>query len=254
MDLALNNKVAIVTGSSQGIGFAIAKMLLDEGCKIVINGRNKSKLDTAKEKLSKSVLAYEADVSVFSDCEKLVKKTIDTFGRLDILICNAGFSKSVKPGDENTTEWQNMLSANLLTATNMIQCATPYLSKTKGCITCISSICGVQTIQNAPVTYSASKAALNAAVKGLAIPLAQCGVRINAIAPGNILFPGSVWDKKMQISAESVDSMLKKNIPLQRFGTVEDIANMAAYLASNKSAFMTGSIVVIDGGQTVKNS
>jgi NAD(P)-dependent dehydrogenase (short-subunit alcohol dehydrogenase family) len=116
-------------------------------------------------------------------------------------------------------------------------------------IVCISSICGLEVIPDAPITYSAAKAALHAYIRGVARPLGKQGVRINAVAPGNILFDGSVWSRKLTEDAVAVQSMLERDVSLARLGTPRDVAELVAYLASPLSGFATGGVWTIDGGQ-----
>lgn len=250
MDLNLKNKVALVTGSSHGIGLGIAKQLSHIGCRVVLNGRNLSRLEKARKQLSGEVILCPADLSVVSDCERLLQETLQAFNQIDILICNVGYSQSLPPGEETPQAWELMLQANLMTATNMIGVCQDALAKTQGNIICISSICGMETIPNAPLTYSVAKAALNAFVKGASRPFAKKGIRVNAIAPGNILFEGSVWDKKLKETPDKVQQMLEEKVPLQRLGCVEDISNIVTFLASEKASFITGGLFVVDGGQT----
>jgi 3-oxoacyl-[acyl-carrier protein] reductase len=120
--------------------------------------------------------------------------------------------------------------------------------RTGSAIICISSICGLAAL-GAPVTYSAAKAALNATVKGLARPLAKEGIRINAVAPGNILFPGGTWDRKLQEDKDGVEAMLTREVALGRLGTPGEIAGLVTFLASPRAGFITGAIYVADGGQ-----
>tara|TARA_Y200000002_G_scaffold159239_1_gene131633 strand:- start:148 stop:903 length:756 start_codon:yes stop_codon:yes gene_type:complete len=248
MNFNLNNKTALITGSSRGIGLQISKKLHEHGCSIGLNSRQKKELETESRKLEKSSY-FVGDVTNKNDAEKTIKSFIEHYSKLDILICNVGNGSSVPPGSETLEEWEKSIKQNLFSATNIIQFALPHLKETKGCIVCISSICGIECIPNAPVTYSASKAALNAFVKGISRPLGKDGVRINAIAPGNILFKGSNWEKKINTDSDTVYSMIEKEVPLGSFGNTEDIANLACYLSSSISNFITGSIFTIDGGQ-----
>lgn len=249
MDLNLKNKVAIVTGSAQGIGLAIAKLLQAEGCKVVINARHETSLSRAKAFFNNDVYTCEADMSTLAGCEKLISNTITQYGKLDILVCAVGLSRPTTPNSENNVIWQEMFENNLFSSMNMIELAKPHLEKTQGSIVCISSICGKEVIIGAPITYSAAKAALNMSIKGLARPLAKLGIRVNAVAPGNIIFPGSVWEKKIKDNPSEINSMLEKEVALARLGSPEEIANMVAFLASSKASFITGETFVVDGGQ-----
>ena len=131
----------------------------------------------------------------------------------------------------------------------MVEAGRQALAFSAGAIVCISSICGQETVLGAPVTYSAAKAALNAYVRGIARPLGKEGVRINAIAPGNILFEGSVWQRKLAEDAQAVDQMLARDVALGRLGTSQDVASLALWLASPAASFCTGGLFVADGGQ-----
>ena len=248
MNLNLFEKTVIVTGSSRGIGKSIAKTLISEGCNVVINGRKNSDLKKAQNEIGNNVKTFAGDVSDPKICKSLVKFTVKTFGKLDFLVCNVGSGKSISPGKETQKEWQKMLEINLQSATNIIEASKIELSKTKGSILCISSIAGMNVL-GAPIPYSVSKSALNTYVKCSARPLGEKNIRINAIAPGNIMFEGSVWEKKKKKNPSLVKKLLKNEVSLHRFGTPTDIANLAAFLSSPKSSFITGSIYVVDGGQ-----
>ena len=174
---------------------------------------------------------------------------LTSFGKLDILVCNVGNGRSVPPGKETPEEWQRIFELNLWSAINVIQASRKALEETSGVIVCISSICGNEVIPCAPLTYSVAKAALNAYIRGIARPLGQDGIRINAISPGNILFGGSVWEKKIIDDAAAVDQMLVSDVALAKMGTPQDIANLALWLSSPAASFCTGSIYVLDGGQ-----
>ena len=169
--------------------------------------------------------------------------------RLDILVCNVGSGRSVSPGCETTEEWQRVFAHNLWSTTDTVEAAREALAFSKGSIVCVSSICGLEVIEGAPVTYSAAKAALHAYVRGIARPLGKQGVRINAVAPGNIVFEGSVWAMKLVEDAVGVQAMLDKNIAIGRLGTPEEVASLVTYLASPRAGFATGAIWTLDGGQ-----
>lgn len=247
MNLELGGKVALVTGSSSGIGLAIAGQLAEEGCQVVLNGRDPERLRAAQAQLpgAQSVLA---DVREPAACQALIAEVMAVHGRLDILVCNVGSGASVPPGQEHPSEWQRVLDINLHSTTNSVWAATDALVASKGNVICISSICGIEAL-GCPVPYAAAKAALESYVRNGARAFGRQGVRINSIAPGNILFEGSVWDRKLKQDRGAVESMLTRDVALGCLGTPGDVARLAAYLASPLAAFITGATYVVDGGQ-----
>ena len=248
MELELSGKTALVTGASKGIGWSIAQTLHSEGCRVALNGRNEMDLSAATNQLEGS-FGVSGDVTVPKEAHRIVNEVITTFGSLDILVCNVGSGRSVPPGNETADEWRRVFDLNLWSTTNTVEAAREALIASKGVIVCISSICGLEVIAGAPVTYSVAKAALNAYVRGIARPLGKQGVRINAVAPGNILFDGSVWSRKLSEDKEAVHSMLGKEVALSSLGLPVDVAKLVSYLASPCSNFATGTVVALDGGQ-----
>lgn len=248
MNLNLSKKIALVTGSSRGIGRAIAEALHAEGCQLVLNGRNATDLAAVSATLPGS-LAIVADMMRPEDVQGVITEVLGKFGRLDVLVCNVGSGRSVPPGCETAEEWQRVFAHNLWSTTNTVEAAREALALSKGSIVCVSSICGLEVIEGAPVTYSAAKGALHAYVRGIARPLGKQGVRINAVAPGNIVFEGSVWAMKLVEDAVGVQAMLDKNVAIGRLGTPEEVASLVTYLASPCAAFATGAIWTLDGGQ-----
>ena len=248
MDLELNKKIALVTGSSSGIGLGIAKKLCDEGCFVILNARHEKNLKNSTKKLGKQATFLKADVTDPEKCRSLVEKIIKKYGKLDILICNVGNGTSKQPGKETIDEWQKMFEINFLSAVNTIKYAEKYLSKSKGVIVCISSIAGIDRT-GAPLPYSIAKAAINMYVKGISKYLASQEVRINAVAPGNIMFDGSIWEKKMKKNPNRVKKILTEEVSLKRFGSPDEIGNLVTFLVSPVSSFITGQIIIADGGQ-----
>lgn len=250
MQLQLQGKSVLVTGSSKGIGRAIAEAFLAEGAEVAFNGRNAEDLKrVTADQIEGKAIAVDGDVSKPHGAREVVNGVLSAFGKLDVLVCNVGSGRSVPPGLETHQEWLKIFEQNLWSATNMVEAAKHALIKTKGTIVCISSICGQEVILGAPVTYSSAKAALNAYVRGIARPLGQDGVRINAIAPGNVLFEDSVWQRKINEDAAAVKQLLARDVALSKLGTPQDVANLALWLASPAASFCTGSIFVADGGQ-----
>jgi 3-oxoacyl-[acyl-carrier protein] reductase len=248
MELELSGKTALVTGSSRGIGRAIAEALRAEGCRVAINARNSGRLQACASAIG-AALAIVGDVADAGETRRVVDEAVRTLGGLDILVCNVGSGRSVPPGDETHEEWQRVFALNLWSTTNTVEAAREALAAARGVIVCVSSICGLEVVPGAPVTYSAAKAALHAYVRGIARPLGKVGVRINAVAPGNILFDGSVWSRKLTEDASAVQSMLERDVALARMGTPRDVAELVTYLASPRTSFATGGVWTLDGGQ-----
>jgi NAD(P)-dependent dehydrogenase (short-subunit alcohol dehydrogenase family) len=195
------------------------------------------------------LFGIEANVTNELEAKHLITETLKYCQKLDMLVCNVGSGRSVMPGKEYFDEWQRVINLNLLSATNVIEAAHDALEKTEGSIVCISSICGQETVPGAPITYTVAKAALNSYVRAISKPLGNKGVRINAVAPGNIIFKDSVWEKKLAENQAAVEQLLQREVALHRLGTPEDVAEIACYLLSEKARFITGGIFTVDGGQ-----
>ena len=157
-------RIVLVTGSTRGIGLKIAENYFNKGYDVIFNSRNeKDLIKTCKKYPGSSGIS--ADVTNHTEAEKLVNEIVKQKGKLDIIICNVGSGKSVSPGHEKKEDWEKSFSVNLWSATNVIDIGKKYLEKSKGVILCISSICGIEVIKGAPITYSVSKAALHAYVR-----------------------------------------------------------------------------------------
>jgi 3-oxoacyl-[acyl-carrier protein] reductase len=247
MKLELDGRVALVTGSTRGIGKAIARRLAEEGARVIVNCRREQAVASVAKELGVAG-GLAADTTDPAACIAMLEAVARDFGHLDILVCNVGSGASVTPGMETPEEWQRMLALNLYSATNMVRAATTMLGASQGVVVCVSSICGLEAL-GCPLTYAAAKAALNSYVRGIARPLGKSGVRINAIAPGNIVFPGSVWERKLAEHPETVGAVLEQEVALGRLGIPDEVADLAAFLASPRSSFATGAVFVLDGGQ-----
>jgi 3-oxoacyl-[acyl-carrier protein] reductase len=254
MDLELTGRNFIISGSSRGIGKGIAQVLLEEGARVVLTGRDERSLNDTFHQFNSMfpgcVLKCCGDLTSEEILDELEEQVKSVWGELHGLVANAGAVKPIPEWDIEQDDWDWYFGANLFVATGFTRRFVPYLVETKGNIIVIGSIAGLEDI-GAPLPYSASKVALTMYAKGLARKLAEYGIRVNTVAPGNVCFPGGNWDNKKKAAPERVSQMLEEKVPLKRFGTSEEIGHAAAFLLSNKASFVTGSCFVVDGGQTL---
>lgn len=244
MTTELKGKKVFISGSSSGIGLQIAQTFSNAGCKVGINGRNLNKLKKIKKDIPNSEI-FLSDVykkkNFFSLKNKLKKK----FKKIDYLICNVGNSSKEK----NHLDIENAFKNNFFSSINLIQSLDGLINK-NGRIICISSICGVEYIEGAPYGYSIAKSALNSYVKCMSRFYSERNITINAIAPGNIIFKNSVWDKKMKENKNKVNKFINTDVPLKRFGIPIEISSICLYLCTKNAEFINGSIIRSDGGQS----
>ena len=259
MDLKLKDCAVLVTGSSRGIGKGIAEVLLREGARVILTGRDETALAETGVRFSnrfgeKQVFRFPGDLTQEAILEKLKGFIEGNVDGLDHLVCNIGSGRSVPLLKEDRREFLRILDINLLGAVGIIQQLLPILETNVGLekstsITFVGSICGVEAL-GCPVAYASAKSALEAYAKNIARPLGRRGIRVNIVSPGNVVFPGSVWENKLKQTPAAVEEMLKQHVPLNRLGTPEEIGNVVAFLASARAGFVNGANWIVDGGQT----
>lgn len=254
MELELAGTVALVTGSSRGIGRAVAAAFMREGAAVVVTGRDAEDLDEARADLSAQagddrVLAWRGDLTDAAQIDDCVTATLERFGRLDAVVAAVGGGAGTRGWDVDPDETEAILTANLFAGLQVARATAPHLLEQEGAsLTFVASIAGLESL-DAPIAYGAAKAGLIAAAKGLARTLAP-RVRVNVVAPGNVLAPGGTWERKLRDDGAAVTTLLERDVPLRRLGTPEEIADAVVFLASKRASFVTGACLVVDGGQT----
>lgn len=256
MDLRLTDKVAIVTGSSRGIGKAIASGLAAEGCALTLCARTPEVLEgAAAESRARGarVLAVTADLTRSEDPARVAEATLQAYGRVDVLVNNAGGARNAGPFLETTdAAWQAALDLNLLAAVRLSRLVAPAMRQAGGgAIVNISSIWGRES--GGTATYNAVKAAEISLAKSLSRELAPLNIRVNSVAPGSILFPGGSWDRRLQADPKGITDFMRANIPFGRFGTPEEVADVVVFLCSARATWVTGACLPVDGGQSRSN-
>jgi 3-oxoacyl-[acyl-carrier protein] reductase len=238
-------KTVFISASSSGIGYHLAKEYKSIGYNVIINGKNLSKLKKASISLDKCSY-FLSDLTDKKKIKVTIKKIKKKYKYIDVLICNLGSSNFKK----NNDNFEHALKYNFFSTTNLIDYSKTILKKNVSKIICISSICGVEYIDGAPLGYSIAKSALNFYIKLISKELANKKITINGIVPGNIIFEGSTWDLKIKKNPIKTKKYIKDNVPSNSFGTPKDIFEVCKMISENKSKFITGSLFKLDGGQT----
>lgn len=249
MDITLKNKVAIVTGGTRGIGFAIVKKFIEAQAKVVIWGSRKETAEAALEKLKEiypdcEALAMAPSLSDQKQVKQAMEEVVSRYGRIDILSNNAGISQSIALEDYTDEDIDKIMDLNIKAVFVCSQAAAAHMKETGGSIINTSSIVSFYG-QGLGCMYPASKSAVNGLTRSLSRELGQYGIRVNAVAPG------VTRTDMVAALPESMVAPLLQKIPLARMGEAEDIANAALFLASDMASYITGAIIPVDGGAII---
>jgi len=255
MDLGLVDKVAVVTGSSRGLGLAIARALASERCLVCLSGRTGSTLEQARRDIAiravgdERVIAVAADVSTPDGAKSVIDGAVAAFGGIDILVNNVGLGRGATITDTSDAEWQEAFDQTLFPAIRASRFAVPHMKQRGGgSIIIIASVFGREA--GGRMTYNAVKAAEISLAKSLAQQLASSNIRVNSVSPGSILFEGGSWWKRQQENPAAIAEFVERELPFGRFGRPEEVGDVVAFLASPRASWISGTSIVVDGCQS----
>jgi 3-oxoacyl-[acyl-carrier protein] reductase len=254
MDLGLAEKVAIVTGSSRGLGLASARALAAEGCRVCICARGEDRLREAAAEIAGGgdparVLPIVADVTTAEGVRTVIDRTVEAFGVLDILVNNVGMAGGSTLLETSDEQWREALDHTLFPAVRASKFAVPHMQRRGGgTIVIIASIFGREA--GGRMAYNAVKAAQISLAKSLAQQLASSRIRVNSVSPGSILFEGGSWWRRQQADPAGIAEFVKHELPFGRFGRPEEVGDVVAFLCSDRASWISGTSIVVDGCQS----
>lgn len=252
MDLGLSGKVALVTGSSRGIGRGIALRLGDEGASVVVvarGGEGVAAVVAEIEARGGMAVGVVADVTTAAGVDAVVNAGVDRFGGLDIVVNSVGGSGARSFAEMDAVDLQNVLERNLFPAVNVSHAALPALrGRGGGVILMVASIWGREG-GGAP-SYNIAKASEVSLAKAMARDLASDGIRVLSVAPGSTFFPGGSWERRTNEDPEGMAAYIGRELPWGRLGTVDEVADVVTFLVSPRASWVVGTCVVVDGGQS----
>jgi 3-oxoacyl-[acyl-carrier protein] reductase len=252
MDLKLTGKVALVTGSSRGIGLATAKAFAAEGCRLMLSARSAENLGEAAAGLRASgaeVAAHAADVSDPGDAAGLVEAAVASYGGIDILVNNVGGGGGGgRIADSTDDDWRNALERNLIQTVRMMRLALPYMKGRPGaCVINVASISGWAPQLAMSGQYGAAKAALIFDTERWALEFVPHGIRVNTVSPGSILVEGNGWDRYRLANPEYYEDYVRYGFPMGRLGAAEEVADIIVFTASPRAHWINGRNIPVDG-------
>jgi len=251
MDLGLAAKVAIVTGSSRGIGRGIATRLVEEGADVVFCARGAEALESAVAAAGGPGRAHGvvADVSTQDGAAMVVDAAVSTFGALDVVVANVGGSGARTVDEMDAEDLEDVLGRNLFPALHVTRAALPVLRRRGGgVIGLIASIWGREG--GGSPSYNVAKAAEVSLAKAMANDLAKDRIRVFSVAPGSTLFAGGSWERRQREDPEGIAAFVERELPWGRFGTVDEVADVVTFLVSERASWVVGTCVTVDGGQS----
>ena len=251
MDLGLDGKIALVTGSSRGIGRGIATRLSEEGAHVVLCARGADELDAAVRAMSGPgrAVGVAADVTSPDGAAAVVAAAVEQLGGLDIVVNNVGGSGAKAFDDMDEADLQTVLGKNLFPALNVSRAALPVLrARGGGVIAMIASIWGREG--GGGPSYNVAKAAEIGLAKAMARDLAPDGIRVFSVAPGSTLFPGGSWERRQHEDPDGMAGFIERELPFGRLGKVNEVADVVAFLVSARASWVAGTCVTVDGGQS----
>jgi 3-oxoacyl-[acyl-carrier protein] reductase len=250
VDLGLAGKIALVTGSSRGIGLAIAHRLTDEGASVVLCARGADQLEAAVSAVAATGPAkgVVADVTTVAGATAAVDGAVGAFGGLDIVVNNVGGSGAKTVAELDVDDLSSVLDRNLFSGFHVTHAALPHLRDRSGVLLFVTSIFGREA--GGGPSYNVAKGATINLANALARELIRDGVRVCSVAPGSTRHPGGSWDRRVEEDPDGMAAFVAREIPAGRFGTAEEVADVVTFLVSPRASWVVGACVVVDGGQS----
>ena len=250
MDLGIEGKVALVTGATKGIGLAIAHALADEGARVAVVARTESDVNRVGQEIAG--IGVAADVTTEEGCRRSVDETEQKLGPIEILVNNFGARAGSSWQDTGPDVFEDAFRGNVVVSARMSKLVLPGMTQRGwGRIVVITSVWGRES-GGAPA-YNAAKAAEISFAKSLAREVAASGVTVNSVAPGSVMWEGGGWHRRQVADPDGMAEFVRREMPLGRFGTPEEVAGVVAYLCSRQASLVTGACIAVDGGQGRSN-